>query len=184
VSSEKPFVPQFGPNGAVMNAPGMTEKMRAEIKETQSSGYWWKTLVSLAGLIAFFTVAAVVLSMILAPVAQRMAAEGNFIQAMGVMFLGAPVGLFLGFIALSVVAGPLARWEVIRRPSAKRKYAETPLAVRLGLAIAEMTILLAALSIPITGLFGSLYYWANLVACLAMIVAVGARLLLLKRVRD
>jgi hypothetical protein len=151
VSSEKPFVPQFGPNGAVINSPDMSDKMRAEIEESQKRPVTYlrrefskNVLPSLV-----YIVCAALFFVFGIPLAQRMIEQGNLAGMMAVSFLGIPGMFFIAMLVIGLAAANLRRWEIVGVPPAERRLPAS-FGIRVSLCLAELALqLLVVAGIPL-----------------------------------
>jgi hypothetical protein len=165
---EKPFVPKFGPNGAVMNAPGMTEKMRHDIAQAERHprGYWQREFYrSIAPLMVIGIVSYLVMAFG-GDFADSMMAQENFFGAMTVPVFGIPAGVFFAVLVSIGFGLALKRWEVMGVAPADRKLA-APFSMRLALAAVEFGFQLVIFGGLFVALSSEALYLSGIVTTLA-----------------
>ncbi len=131
MATDSNFVPVFGPNGAVMNAPSMTLKMKAEIERAQSlpSGE-----VALKSLRPFF------LGLFFVALFFGFAEPVRDFFAGSPWWAGAVTG---GFTAIALVWGwsfareTLQRWELLSR---QNRVLRLPMWARVTLAVSDLAM--------------------------------------------
>jgi hypothetical protein len=147
VPDDKPFVPKFGPNGAVINTPGMSDTMHDKLEAAANPppGHLRKALLGdFGGFVAIGVIVALIMSVGI-PLFERMEAQNSFAGKMNAAYLGIPAWGYVGLFILVFSFLTLRAWEVVAAPADKRRI-PAPFSVRLGLAVATIVLQAGMLS--------------------------------------
>jgi hypothetical protein len=130
--SDKPFVPEFGPNGAVMNAPGMTEEMRRHLIGPLPLSP--RKLARDIALIVFWGVIVIVIVGTGLPARVFQALEPGGDPWLAGWVSGAITMVAL-FTVVKVTGGNMRRWEIAVQADQRRL--DLPLLMRWSLFLAD-----------------------------------------------
>lgn len=139
MAAAAPFIPEFGPNGAVLNAPTMTPSMREKIAAAQKLRR--KGSARLGGFIIFGVLAAILVG-ILTRSAAHSIWPGDLHTAQTAKVAGMAVGAGAWFAFL--LAATSRRWQLIGRGSYNFVQLRSPFALRWGLAALDVATICAA----------------------------------------
>ncbi len=154
MADEKPFIPEFGPNGAVMNSPTMTDAMRKKIVEGADDApqrrepTGWRIFRAVTALAFFATFFSTV---------KGDDAVGEFGWLMP--WVASLCIVMCVLVALHACWLVLMRWELVGRysgPSARRL--RLPRIMRVGFVVCEIGVVAAFAAMPVA--FVALSTWA------------------------